>query len=207
MANFITLTRFVLLLVLVFLVYQSNDLLRFICIPMVVIVFIGDAIDGYVARKYNESSNFGAVFDIAIDRVVENVLWIVLADLKLIPVLVPIIFVTRGVLVDSVRSKAGEKGISPFAMMKSAVGEWLVAGRVMRGFYGAVKGVAFTAVLLVHALPGVFPVFWLRWGLMIENSAATLVYLAVLLCIVRGLPVIVEFYLEDLGKPKKSKMT
>ena len=42
-----------------------------------------DGVDGYVARKRNETSVFGSIFDIAIDRVVENVLWVVLADLGL----------------------------------------------------------------------------------------------------------------------------
>lgn len=200
MANLVTLTRFLLLFVVVFLSYQSDVLLRFFCLPLVIIVFIGDAIDGYIARKYNETSDFGAVFDIAIDRVVENVLWLVLADLDLVPVWIAIVFITRGFLVDSIRSRAGSQGKTPFAMMQSPVGRWLVAGRFMRSLYGAVKGVAFSMVFLIHALPGLFPMFWQRWHDPLKMITALLVYLAVLLCIVRGVPVIAEFYLAEMGK-------
>jgi CDP-diacylglycerol--glycerol-3-phosphate 3-phosphatidyltransferase len=193
MANLITLARFILLFVLVALAYRPEPLARFLCLPLVVVIFVGDAIDGYVARKRNETSAFGAVFDIAIDRVVENVLWLVLADLDRIPVWVAIVFITRGFLVDSIRSKAGAQGQTPFAMMRSAAGKWLVAGRFMRGFYGAAKGLAFTAVLLVHALAGVGGESLARWQGVLEGIAAALVYLCVVLCLVRGVPVVVEF--------------
>ena len=200
MANIITLARFIFLFVIVILAYRVEPILRLLCFPLVIIVFIGDAIDGYVARKYNETSDFGAVFDIAIDRVVENVLWLVLADLDLVPVWIAIVFITRGFLVDSIRSRAGSQGKTPFAMMQSPVGRWLVAGRFMRSLYGAVKGVAFSMVFLIHALPGLLPMFWQRWHDPLKMITALLVYLAVLLCIVRGVPVIAEFYLAEMGK-------
>ena len=86
MANLITLGRFILLIVLVILAYAPNPKLQLINCPLLVIVFILDGVDGYVARKRKEESLFGAIFDIAIDRVVENVLWVVLVDLRIIPV-------------------------------------------------------------------------------------------------------------------------
>lgn len=207
MANLITLLRFLLLFVLVAFAYQSDVLLRFLSFPLVIIVFIGDAIDGYVARKFCESSQFGAVFDIAIDRVVENVLWLVLADLDLIPVWIAIVFITRGFLVDSIRSKAGEQGQTPFEMMRSPAGRWLVAGRFMRGFYGAVKGVAFSMVFLIHSLPALLPFFWERWEQPFKVVTSLMVYLAVVLCVVRGVPVIAEFYYAEVIKRKMVKLS
>ena len=43
------------------------------------VLFLMDWFDGYVARTKNQVSDLGSVLDIAIDRVVENVLWLVFA--------------------------------------------------------------------------------------------------------------------------------
>ena len=72
MANLITLGRFILLIVLIVLVYAQNPKLQLVNCPLLVIIFVLDAVDGYIARKRNEASLFGAIFDIAIDRVVVN---------------------------------------------------------------------------------------------------------------------------------------
>lgn len=205
MANLITLLRFILLFVLISFAYSSDPIIHIFCLPLVIVIFFSDAIDGYVARKFNETSEFGAVFDIAIDRVVENVLWIVLSDLDLIPVWIPILFVTRGFLVDSIRAKAWAEGQTPFDMIKSQVGTWLVAGRFMRAFYGAVKGVAFTSVLLMHALPGSAPAFFESWQTLLKAFTAVFVYLSVVLCIVRGIPVVLEFWLRFTAKSENVK--
>ena len=92
MANLITLGRFILLIVLVVLAYAQNPQLQLVNFPLLVIIFILDGVDGYIARKRDEVSLFGAIFDIAIDRVVENVLWVVLVDLRIIPVWVAVVF-------------------------------------------------------------------------------------------------------------------
>jgi hypothetical protein len=65
-----------------------------------------DAVDGYVARRRGETSSFGSVFDIAADRVVDNVLWIVFAGVELFSVWVAGVFVARGFRVDTMRTPA-----------------------------------------------------------------------------------------------------
>lgn len=45
----------------------------------IALIFILDAVDGYVARRSHTTSVFGAVFDIAADRIIENVFWIYFA--------------------------------------------------------------------------------------------------------------------------------
>lgn len=44
-----------------------------------------DWFDGYVARLRHEVTELGAVLDIAIDRAVENILWITFMYLGLVP--------------------------------------------------------------------------------------------------------------------------
>ena len=104
MANLITIARLVLLFVTVGMIYWGNAAVILMAMPLVAIVFAGDGLDGYVARRRNSTSQFGAVFDIAGDRIVENVLWVIFAELQLIPVWIPLLVLTRGFVVDGIRS-------------------------------------------------------------------------------------------------------
>jgi len=59
------------------------------------IIIALDGVDGCVAHNRGEISLFGSIFDIAADRMVESVLWLVLANQDLVPVWVTILFLTR----------------------------------------------------------------------------------------------------------------
>lgn len=196
MANLLTLIRFVLLFVLVALAYEAPPVVQLADVLLLILIIALDGLDGYVARRRGETSVFGSIFDIAVDRVVENVLWIVLANLNLVPIWVAIVFVTRSLLVDSIRGHAVSEGSTPFGMMRTAVGRFIVAGRFMRGLYGTVKAMAFGWLFFIQPWPEVFPALWARWSALFLGVADTLVYLSVAICIVRALPVIVEFALS-----------
>jgi len=198
MANLITLGRLLLLLVVVAIAYQPPSLLQLLNVPLLILVFVSDGLDGYVARKRNETSQFGAMFDIAGDRIVELTMWIVLANLALVPIWVPLVFVVRGTIVDAIRaSQTRQRRESPFALMTSPLGKWLVAGRFMRALYAVVKATAFCWLLLLQPLPVLAPELWGDFGGIGTAVGRGLVLAAVLLCIVRGLPVIVEFVYSE----------
>jgi CDP-diacylglycerol--glycerol-3-phosphate 3-phosphatidyltransferase len=165
--------------------------------PLLVVVIFLDAVDGFVARRFNEASVAGAVFDIVVDRVTENVLWIVLADLRLVPVWVAIVFITRSLVVDSIRSTGAAKGKAPFSMVATGWGRFLVAGRFMRALYGTLKTVTFGWVLLLQPWPALWPGFWARWSQLFLPLTAGLVYVTVAVCIVRSIPVVGEFMIEQ----------
>jgi len=204
MANLITLGRLILLFVVVAIAYQPSSTFQLINVPLLIVVFVADAIDGYVARRLNETSVLGAMFDIAGDRIVEYTLWIIFADLDLVPIWVPLIFVFRGTIVDTIRSgHVRAEGESPFAMMRSTIGKWLVGGTFMRIFYAVIKAVAFCWLALIQPLATITPEFWVEWSLVLVGVSKVLVYLAVGLCLVRGLPVIIE--LVYAGRPVKGK--
>jgi CDP-diacylglycerol--glycerol-3-phosphate 3-phosphatidyltransferase len=198
MANLVTLLRFFLLFVLVVMTYQTRyPWLQLANMPLLVLVIFLDAVDGFVARKFHENSLFGAIFDIIVDRVTENVLWIVLADLRYIPVWVAIVFITRSLVVDSIRTTGAQQGKAPFSMLNSGWGQFLVAGRFMRGLYGALKVAAFGWILMLQPWPSLMPSFWLRWGGFFKSLTGGLIYLTVAVCIIRSIPVIVEFVVEQ----------
>lgn len=194
MANLITLGRLVLLIVVVTIAYRPPGLLHLFNVLLLILVFVADALDGYLARKRHETSAFGAMLDIAADRIVELTLWIVLAHQALVPIWIPLVFVVRGTIVDAIRaSQVTSRHEDPFAFMATPLGKWLVAGRFMRAFYAAVKGTAFCWLLLLQPIPVLAPGLWADFGAIGTAIGQGLVLTAVILCLLRGLPVIIEF--------------
>jgi CDP-diacylglycerol--glycerol-3-phosphate 3-phosphatidyltransferase len=194
MANLVTLGRLILLLIAAWMFYLPPGPWGLVNFFLVIVIFVSDSLDGYVARKRNETTLFGALFDVAGDRITELTLWIVTADNDLVPIWVPLVFIIRGVIVDTIRSSnALTEGTAPFAGMRSPIGKWLVAGKFMRGFYAAVKGCAFAGLALIHPFAAVLPTLYGYIGWLTTGLAYMFVYLSVVLCIARGLPVIIEF--------------
>lgn len=191
MANLITLSRLLLLLAVIAIIYNVSPLWQLVNIVLLILVFVTDALDGYVARRRGESSRFGAIFDIASDRIVEWSLWIVFVDLDLVPLWVLLVFIVRGVLVDAIRSSV-EAG-SPFESLLTPVGRWLVAGRFMRAFYAVLKAVTFCLLLLSFSLSELERMVWIPWTDSVATMADVLVLMSVVVCLARGLPVIIEF--------------
>jgi CDP-diacylglycerol--glycerol-3-phosphate 3-phosphatidyltransferase len=197
MANLVTLIRFLLLFVLVAMAYWAPPLAQLANMPLLVLIISLDAVDGYVARRRGEISMFGSIFDIAVDRVVENVLWIVLADLDLIPAWVAIVFITRGMMVDSIRCQGASRGQSAFGMMRSSWGRFLVAGRFMRALYGTLKTLTFGWIFLLQPWPELFPHLWAQWSTLLQGMTYALIFASVALCLLRGAPVIIEFIMAE----------
>ena len=199
MANLITVARLLLLFVVVWLIYRDDATVLAWCMLLLAVVFVSDGLDGYVARRRGSTSTFGAVFDIAGDRIVENVLWVVFAHLDVIPLWVPLLVITRGSIVDALRSLSYAEGMTAFGertMMRSAFTRWLTAGRFMRGLFGYAKAAGFVFLTGLYAqeieepaggwlgdLYDVDAFEWFGWGL---------VWLAVALTIIRGLPVVYD---------------
>jgi CDP-diacylglycerol--glycerol-3-phosphate 3-phosphatidyltransferase len=199
MANLITVGRLILLFVVVAMIYLRPVELALPSMILLIVVFAGDGLDGWVARRRNSTSQFGAVFDIAGDRIVESVLWVVFANLHLIPVWAPLAVITRGGVVDALRSLSYAEGMTAFGernMMRSPVTRWLTSGRFMRGFYGYAKAAGFVfltglagyqqpeaAGTWLEAVYGVDVLRWLGW---------LSVWLAFALMLIRGLPVIID---------------
>ncbi len=199
MANIITVGRLILLFVVVAMIYQGPVSLALASMILLIVVFVGDGLDGWVARRRNSTSQFGAVFDIAGDRIVETVLWVVFANLNLIPIWAPLAVITRGGIVDALRSLSYSEGMTAFgekSMMRSPLTRWLTSGRFMRGFYGYAKAVGF--VFLAGLAGYVQPESAGTWletvygNDLVRGFGWLMVWLAFALMIIRGLPVIVD---------------
>ena len=159
MANLITAARVALLFIAVGFIYLSlpregqpaEPVWALVAAVLTLIVFIGDAIDGLVARARGEANALGAVIDIAGDRIVENVYWVVLAHIGLLSVWFPLVMLVRSFVVDALRTLALREGMTAFGertMMRSRLGIWLAASRFHRGLYGSAKVVTFIWLIL-----------------------------------------------------------
>lgn len=188
LANTITLARLPLLLLLVAFLFVPLMSVRLVGLGLMIILFLLDWFDGYVARLRKEVTELGAVLDVALDRAVENILWISFLYLGMVPLWVPIVFLIRSFIVDGIRSVALTQGKSGFGMMHSSWGRFLVASRFMRAFYGMAKAVVFCQLYLTHTLvlknPGVLAT--------LQPLNTILILLAVTLCVLRGIPVLLD---------------
>jgi phosphatidylglycerophosphate synthase len=200
LANWITLVRLPLLLLSLVALYLGPPQLQLAGAALLLIGFLLDTLDGLVARHTGQSSLFGSVLDIAADRIYELALWVAFADLRLVPATLPLVVIVRTVLTDALRSLAVGQGTAPFAQHESAVGRFLVGSRWMRIGYSASKVTTFCGLALAHALMG-WPDPAARQ--LAEQAMAPLrvsAWLTVLLCIVRGLPVLVGLFGRHWGR-------
>jgi len=191
MANAITLVRIPLLVGIVVLLHHPNPWVRLALAPTIAVLIVMDGIDGIIARKRDKTSVLGSVLDIAADRTVELVFWVVFADLNLIPLAVPVIVLIRGVFVDAIRSIAPAHGLAPFELMRTELGRFLVKSPWLRTPYAVVKAVAFVLLAMQSAV-SVVPPFLNPGGNGLNIAAQIATWISVLFCIVRGVPVLVE---------------
>ena len=73
-ANLITLFRLILVFVVISL-FGQHLYLDILLVALIGLILFLDAVDGYVARKLNQTSDFGALLDIVGDRIVECIFW------------------------------------------------------------------------------------------------------------------------------------
>ncbi|MGI6367406.1 MAG: CDP-alcohol phosphatidyltransferase family protein [Anaerolineae bacterium] len=193
MANAITLSRFPLLVLIVLLLSSASHGAHVAAVPLVVLLILLDTVDGLVARARGEESLLGSVLDIMADRSVELVLWVVYAYVRLVPLAIPVIFVLRGTIVDSLRAVGVRQGTKPFGSNTSRLGRALVASPVMRTGYALAKVLAFALLALTAAVQ---PAGWASSRIAEPGTLWTVAraasWIATLFCIVRGVPVIVE---------------
>jgi len=188
-ANLVATTRAAFAFLAVAILFHRRDLYLLAAVLTIVSILM-DGLDGWVARRYGEVSRIGAVIDILTDRIVELTYWIAFAALHWIPAWIPIVVAVRGLLVDGARALAFERGLTAFGpttMMRSKIGTFLVASRESRSAYGISKAAAFTLMIVAYA-----PVLPEAARSAVLTVALVCVYLAVVLCVLRGIPVLLE---------------
>lgn len=69
-----------------------------------------DHLDGYVARKRNEVTDFGKFVDAIADKFLVNSVLIIFAAQGFIPAIIPVVICSRDIIVDAIRMNIASKG-------------------------------------------------------------------------------------------------
>ena len=182
-ANHITVIRVLLTfgILSVFGHHHSIDLAVLAILP---VIFVLDALDGYLARKRNETSKLGEVLDTLADRVIENSFWIYFTAMGLIPVWMPLLVMARGFLTDALQRMYGYP-----------TDGWtytLTRSRLSRAVSGISKMLAFTSLAGTKVFTNSH----------LETASLVLSSLAVGVCLLRGLPFFFTPAQPQAGKQK-----
>lgn len=185
-ANIVSVIRVFVAFAAVALLFRHTQKAYIISFILTIIAFSMDAVDGYLARKYGQASQLGAVLDIMGDRIVESIYWIVFAVLGWIPVIFPLICVARAFVTDGIRSVALTKGMTPFGMQSTSWGKYICASKFMKTSYAVAKVAAFILLILAY-IPCE------KYNMMsVEPVAVVFAWIAIIFCIVRAIPVVAE---------------
>lgn len=190
MANYITIFRVFLVFIAIYLLFVGDFAGYIWALLLTIVAFALDGVDGYVARKFNEVSKLGAVLDIMSDRIVENVFWITFAVLGWLSIVFPIIAIVRSFVVDSIRSVAMEQGYTAFgntSMQSTKIGHFICSSKFTRISYAVAKVVAFV-FMIWSKIPGIDYTL----SVVLDFIAYYAAIIAIVFCVLRGLPVVLE---------------
>ena len=167
--------------------YETTSLFYKMAIFLTLAVILLDALDGWVARKFNECSKIGSIIDILGDRIVENAYWIAFCAYGWVDVWIPLVVMTRSFVTDTLRGIAFAEGCTAFgedSIVQTKIGRFLTASRFSRAVYGGAKVFAFITVIACH-VPEFIPPYWL---ICFKDFS---VYTTVIFCVLRAIPVII----------------
>lgn len=111
-ANYVGLSR---LLITPFTVVFILNHYSKLAIFTILLAGLCDILDGYLARRYNTVSNFGVFLDLTADKIYISAILFCFTSLKLIPLWISLVIITREFLVMGVRcyAAAEEKVVIP----------------------------------------------------------------------------------------------
>ncbi len=190
LANAITSFRIILSFITVILLEIENFFTLLVASFLIIFVILLDCLDGYVARRMGISTEFGALYDITGDRIVEYIFWIYFSFVRITSFWYALIVITRGEIVNTLRAFAFKKGKKPFEIHQKPITRFVVESPFMRTFYAILKSFAFSTMGIEFFLVKKIPLF--PYLNSIHLLSAILAITTVFVCVLRGLPVILE---------------
>ena len=128
-----------------------------------IIASITDRLDGYIARKYKMVTDLGKMLDAIADKILVNGVLIILAYDRIIPLVVPVVIITRDIITDTCKMVSGNKG-------KVVAASWM----------GKIKTV-FMMVGVSFAFIGNIPFEFINF-----DFAGVCIFIAVILSVISG---------------------
>lgn len=109
-ANALTIFRIAAVPFIVALLYFPAPLTCLLAAIFFLIAILTDLADGFIARRYNQVTNFGKFLDPLADKILIASVLIMLSSLGWVPAWITIIIVVREILVTGLRAIAADKG-------------------------------------------------------------------------------------------------
>ena len=112
------------------------DVRYVLCGFIFIIASFTDYLDGYLARKNKQVTDFGKFSDAIADKVLVNSVLIIFASQGFIPAVIPVIVIVRDIIVDAIRMNAAGKGNVQAAKMSGKIkSACLMIGIILTFFY------------------------------------------------------------------------
>ena len=112
------------------------DVRYILCGVIFVMASLTDYIDGYLARKNNQVTDFGKFSEAIADKVLVNSVLIIFAAQGFIPAIIPVIIIVRDIIVDAIRMNVATKGVVQAAKMSGKIKTaCLMVGITLTFFY------------------------------------------------------------------------
>lgn len=85
--------------------------IRLIAYILAIVAALTDLLDGYLARKWNQVTDFGALMDPLADKVFITATMLMAVDYRLMPAWIVVLVITREFMVTGLRTMAASRGI------------------------------------------------------------------------------------------------
>lgn len=122
--NILTVMRVVLIMVFVVLAANAGKvffpeggmpgdvfIIRLVAYMLAIVAGLTDLLDGYLARKWNQITDFGALMDPLADKVFITATMLMAVEYQLMPAWIVVLVITREFMVTGLRTMAASRGI------------------------------------------------------------------------------------------------
>lgn len=101
--NKITLARIALAFVFMVFLFSRGLVCKSIALVIFMIAAFSDYLDGFIAKKYNISSNFGKIMDPVADKVLTLSAFLAFVEMKLVPAWMVVVIIMRELVITGIR--------------------------------------------------------------------------------------------------------
>lgn len=170
-ANRITLLRIGAVIPILLLLEFPNRITCWVATILFAAASISDFLDGYIARREGQVTNFGKFLDPLADKLLICSVLIAMSGLGWVPSWITIVIVVRELAVTGLRAVAADNGV---VIAADRYGKWKTVLQSLA-----------VGPLLVH---------YMFWGINVEALGIFILYIALLLTVVSGVNYFYRFY-------------
>ena len=101
--NRITVARIILTFIFMVFLFSNGFTFKVLALITFIIAAFSDYLDGFIAKKYDLTSNFGQIMDPVADKILTLAAFLAFVEMKLVPAWMVVIIIMRELLITSLR--------------------------------------------------------------------------------------------------------